>query len=554
MKGLDLGKLKKVSSDGKTTTFKHDNGHELKVAHSGLSPKLLKELQNLPMHGQKMKDGGEPDPQPNASPDDSSGGSQAPVVINVGGQGQQATPAPQGVPVPAQYNPGISAPGPTATIGNNPNAPQQTEQTQPQPQPSPDDSSQNASSPDDGGPVAGGAAGSAQDAGEVATNQPQLGLPPDTKTELNQEDAAWQHDINNGHITPETYSDLFAKKGTLGKIGMMFGLMVGGAGAGLSHQPNALLGMMNTEIANDLEAQKQSKANAQNFIRLNQQHQMNQADIGLKGAEAKNVMAEANSRAYALSNMQMNRAALHNITQNVNKLPVGSPQRIQAENALAMMYSAVNNENFNIADRAQVASSLAGFGAQQGAAPEQQFQQQNRMLRMSGNDKLAENMENKHFPGIQGQSSVPLTPDDRAQINSGLTFQNQLGRFMDWTKSHSGDLSPSDKKEGEAMAAGLQGAYRQATHGGVYKAGEQDFISSIIDSEPTKFFNKIRVMPSLNAVKKDSAMQLDQLVKSKGFQGYQGSAPGGGSSGEIRYDSQGNAWKMGPNGKPVRAQ
>jgi hypothetical protein len=26
------------------------------------------------------------------------------------------------------------------------------------------------------------------------------------------------------------------------------------------------------------------------------------------------------------------------------------------------------------------------------------------------------------------------------------------------------------------------------------------------------------------------------------------------ASGEVRYDAQGNAWKMGPNGKPVRVK
>ena len=55
MKGLDLSKLKKVSSDDKVTVFKHVNGHELRVAHAGLSPKFLKDLQALPMHGEKAK-------------------------------------------------------------------------------------------------------------------------------------------------------------------------------------------------------------------------------------------------------------------------------------------------------------------------------------------------------------------------------------------------------------------------------------------------------------------------------------------------------------------
>ena len=68
---------------------------------------------------------------------------------------------------------------------------------------------------------------------------------------LNTEADAVAKDYGNGHITPKTYHDLFSKnadgsdRGTLSKIGMIFGLMLGGAGSGLTHQPNAALGMMN---------------------------------------------------------------------------------------------------------------------------------------------------------------------------------------------------------------------------------------------------------------------------------------------------------------------
>lgn len=51
---IDLSKFKKVSSDKHTTTMRHDDGHELKVVHSVLSPKLKKGLEKLP-----MADGGE---------------------------------------------------------------------------------------------------------------------------------------------------------------------------------------------------------------------------------------------------------------------------------------------------------------------------------------------------------------------------------------------------------------------------------------------------------------------------------------------------------------
>lgn len=544
MKGLDLSKLKKISSDKNTTTFSHGDGHEVKIVHSKLSPKFREEIEKLPIHGKqvhKMAEGGEPAPQPTENQDSDNSQDSKPVNININTQPQGAQ-APMATP--AEYVPGVSPPGPVATTGNNMSNP-----IPEAPAPAAPVAQDGASQPASPTEPQGQGDSSPNIGPNEGPQQPQV--PDDVKQHLLQEDSKWQQDLQNQHITPETYSDLFNKKGTLGKIGAVFGLMMSGAGSGLSHQPNALLAMMNQEIQNDLEAQKSSKSNAQNFLRINQQQQMNLAQKGLLGAQTSNIKAEADQRAFALANMQMNHAALHNLTQNISRLPLGSPQRQQAESTLAMMYQAVNNENYSIADRAAAASALSNFGSTSGG-PEQGFQKQNQMLRMSGNDKLAENMENKHFPGIQGQASVPLTADDRTQLNSGITFQNQLQRFQDWTKAHSGDLSPAAKKEGEAMAAGLQGAYRQATHGGVYKAGEQDFISNIIDSEPTKFFNDIRVMPQLKAVQKDAALQLDQFAKSKGFQGYKTQIPAS-SPGEIRTDAHGNKWKLGPNGKPVRA-
>lgn len=50
---LDLSKFKRVSSDKHTTTLRHDSGHEVKIAHSALSPKLRGNLAALPEHEAK---------------------------------------------------------------------------------------------------------------------------------------------------------------------------------------------------------------------------------------------------------------------------------------------------------------------------------------------------------------------------------------------------------------------------------------------------------------------------------------------------------------------
>jgi len=93
------------------------------------------------------------------------------------------------------------------------------------------------------------------------------------------DDILHMQDAATKKITPLTYHEMYQKKDTLGKIGTMFGLMLSGAGSGLSHQSNALLDMMNNEIKNDLEGQKTNVTNAQNFLSTSYQHELQNAQI-----------------------------------------------------------------------------------------------------------------------------------------------------------------------------------------------------------------------------------------------------------------------------------
>lgn len=353
--------------------------------------------------------------------------------------------------------------------------------------------------------------------------------------ELGQEAQMFQSDLDAGHIKPETYQELFNKRSTLGKIGTMFGLLMSGAGSGLSGQPNALMSMMNSEIQNDLDAQQKSVGNQQNFLKINQQNILNKA-------QAKNMTADANTKAYALAKVQMNYAALHKLVSDTMKLPPG-PQRDQQLQTLAMMNQSVQNDNFNVLDRAATGAAFyqTMFGNEGGGgAPEQQFQKKVQRMKALGpqSEKIATDLEEKHYPGIPGQASMPLSGDDRVQIHSGMAFDRSLNNFRNWAKTHSGDLSPSDMNYGHALAADLQGAYRQATHGGVYKEGEQNFISGIIDETPTKFFNSVRVLPKLDAASDANKQRLDQLLKDKGFQGYPGQQSGQDSQLKTMHGSQ----------------
>jgi len=58
-----------------------------------------------------------------------------------------------------------------------------------------------------------------------------------------------------------------------------------GAGSGLAHQPDKYMGLINDQLNRDFEAQKQSAANQQNFLKLSQENELRKAQIGQTKAE-----------------------------------------------------------------------------------------------------------------------------------------------------------------------------------------------------------------------------------------------------------------------------
>lgn len=92
--------------------------------------------------------------------------------------------------------------------------------------------------------------------------------------------------LENKEIKPETINSLYAKKDTPGRIGMLFGLLVGGLGAGLTKQPSTVMEMLKNEIANDLDAQKTMAANRITWSTLASQHVERMAQANKSNAEA----------------------------------------------------------------------------------------------------------------------------------------------------------------------------------------------------------------------------------------------------------------------------
>lgn len=441
---------------------------------------------------------------------------------------QQPDSSSQPVPTPL--------PAPQSSSEVNPNPEMQGNESVPEPEPAPaqtqPDSDQQQSAPQERPP--------ATPADAVMQHKDRI------MNEIYPEAQAFKADLDNGHIQPETYSDLFNKKDTLGKIGTIFGLMLSGAGSGLSHQPNMLMTMMDNEIKRDLEAQQNSQTNKQNFLKINQQNVLNKA-------QASNLTQEANTKAYALSRMQMNLSAFHKLVSDTQKLPPGSPQRMQAEQQLALMNQGIQNENFNIADRAASAGALSAYlgGGQNGNTP-------NTTIMKSGllgpeAKEVGTDIESKQVPGFSGRADHALGDSEKSELRSGAVFDSAMNDLIGWAKSHPNGAisgSPEDQR-GRALAGIVQGKFREATNGGVYKSGEQDFINKLVPEDPTKAFNSFRVLPKLEAVKNEMAKQTDAKSKSYGFKGYNGISNQ--QQGQTKVVN-GVKYKRGPNGEAVKVQ
>jgi len=390
--GLDLSRFKKVSSDGKTTMLRHAKGHEIRIAHSGLTPAMKERLEALEMHGggkvQRYAEGTPDEPVEAADEDspevaadtpqdapgqDSRDLSQAPLPEGAAPEPEEVAPEPL-AEQPAKAAPPKPLAAPTADQGAPPAVAPAAAAPQPQAAPQPA-----APQPDP------------NVVDVVGQRTPQRA---DIAQQMNQHDLEVQHDFQKGYIKPETYGSLFAKKDTLGKIGTFFGLLLAGAGSGLAHQPNSILEMMDKQIKNDLEAQKATNENARSFYRLSLEKERNQAEIaktvaetgkvpseidvntatagnikgktGMQSAEVANINADTQLKASTSAINIARLAAVQSFQGTVNNMPPG-PGKDAAQAQVDAVSQAVTAQN--AADNNATAQKIQlRNAAQQGAA------------------------------------------------------------------------------------------------------------------------------------------------------------------------------------------
>lgn len=403
--GLDLSRFKKVSSDKKTTTLRHAKGHEIKIAHSGLTPKMRESLDKLEPHeevgGRKHYAGGTP---------------KSPVATDDPEEGQ--VPLDPTSPTPAVPIAPEPAPAPAA----------------------PDALAAQAATPEEGTPQA-----PSPQAPPKPAVMPQAGTvdvvaPPPKPTpqmvaqDMTQHDLDFQKDMQMGHVKPETYQSLYAKKDTLGKIGTLFGLLVSGAGAGLTHQPNAVLEMMNKEIQNDFEAQQKTQGNAQNWYTASKNHELQKAQMEQMGVQNLATLTQLSKTPYEIKQIEANVkgteadtalkwsaqainrmkiGAVQNLQDQANKLPPG-PQKDAYQNGVNLLSSAVQQDigktNLETADKIAARDKLRQSTAAKPNDPGVDMDKFNKLIAQSRAN------QNLGIEGMMNEGDISKASQEATQV------------------------------------------------------------------------------------------------------------------------------------------
>ncbi len=514
---MNLKGFKKTHDDEHKAVLSHKNGHKIEIAKKGLSKKRLEELSDLPLHASEGADIEQTLNNQADFKDQAMAADPIPVQEDQSRGLQGAESAPQEQQPAPQLEQAVA---PMA-------AEQPAAQPQPQPvRPHPEQEKQQY--------VQQHTAGTLDESGKFA------------------------QDVNVGHITPKTYSDFYNDKSTLGKIGSIFGLLLSGAGSGLAHQPNMALQMMDKEIDRDLEAQTKSAANAQNYLRLNQENELRKAQIketqqraGLTGAQTQETSAsarikEAQLQAFANAQIQPRIVATHYLQSQVDKLPPG-PQKAQGQQIVTGLKAAVAQRSHQIAQQAAEASAND---------PEGEFQARQKqlmsmgMLGMSGGEAIAQNEAQKHVPGI-GDASIAVPGDVRKELIAHQKLQNAAEDALQYSKSHT-NLIPGTKEYnvGTQKALILQQMVREGLLGTVFRESEKPLLNKFVDENPAGVLKMLSTQPKLKSLLESNAMAGNALREAYGLptKSHSNQQP------EVRYDKDGNAWQLGPNGKPVKVK
>jgi hypothetical protein len=335
--------------------------------------------------------------------------------------------------------------------------------------------------------------------------------------ELERERQAHMADIKAGHIDPEKYWDNHSKIAS--GIGMIL------AGFNPTSSPNAAVNFLKFQMEQNINAQAKNLDSDQNLLQANLRQFGNLKDAtDMTRVMQSDIVANQLKDAAAKAQTPMAKAAA---LQAAGKLEMDAAPMFQNLSMRQSMMKLANNPN---GQTPQAVEQMLGY------------------LRVT-NPEMAKEMESRYVPGV-GMGSVPIAPDVRAELTGKKQFDQLAQHYMKFAQEHAGSLNPAVQKQGAALAAELQGAYRQASKGGVFKEGEQSFIERLIPSDPTQFASSIRTLPKIKELIANNNMQLNTLARSVGLPAQQQTQS---QEPQIKIVN-GIKYMRGPDGKAIQVK
>lgn len=530
MKGLNLKTMKKIATDGKYTTFKHDDGHEIKIAHTKLSKPMQKEMAALP----HFDNGGvsEIDPEAQAASD---------AALNISPKTQSAInampKAPENTTQPINEDIGPEAQnelmdqsaGPSPASSSTPGAPTANPYN-----------AYGAGAMEERQNIEQGMKGFGEAEKQEADTVSRAGNVGASETlaydkilrdknaadqEARQEVLERRKEVidhyKSGALNPHHY---WESKSTGSKISTAIGLILGGMGS--KGGQNLAADFINKQIDRDMDAQKSRLGIDENLLSANFREfgdlktaqdmtKQNLADIYSTqiqrlAQQTAGPMAQARA-AKLISELQMSKAPeLGNTTQKV----------------------AMGKIMQNLLKSGDVPNTIQAM----------------RMF----DPAMAKSLEQRYVPGVNAVASIPVPEETKKEITVRQDFDQKIGQLREFAKQNSGSLNPAIMHKGAAMAKIVQDAARQAANQGVFKESENKFMNSIISDNPTAFFGKYRTDPGYAQIEQSNRNMLNNVYKNYGLPSVpevkEAPAPQGSLEGKTASDGNGNKIIM-KNGK-----
>lgn len=237
--------------------------------------------------------------------------------------------------------------------------------------------------------------------------------------------------VASGTVDPNRW---WSQKSTGSKIATAIGMLLGGAGAGVSGHPDMPMKIIGAAVDRDIESQKFDMTNKQNLLG----QYTNQYRSSLLGQQALSLQYGAViegmlKRSAALSGSQSAKLAADNSIQQLRQGLAPNLENVTKASVMTKMFGDMGK----------------GSGGQAGS--EEDFNNKMHQMQIIAPDRFKD-MQEKYIPSV-GISKVPLDKDDRSSIKNYESLGSDLNKALALQRSFGGSGAWAPKARQDARSA-----------------------------------------------------------------------------------------------------